>query len=309
MSANGGFTDKIQVLEETAYGDGGSTGEIVFGNTIAFEWDADTSTIQSYGLETDGPQASFNTDGVLLVSGTHEWEITDGRELKSIFGTINDGAGGTFDLDVANTLPSYTVKVVDEFGDSKFKQIKGIKYGNASIGLTREETIKVSAEWQGKVIEDTTTFTPTEPSVEPLSYLDGDLTIGSTAQVDVDNFTLEIQRNNVARRFIESTSTGERRLISCIIEGPLNLSFNGEMSAKEQLIEEILGGSSMQDVRTDKTVTLNMARGSDTALNIPITGARLTTNGRPMQKDNEVAIQSFDGVGRDITATGTYPTS
>ena len=55
----------------------------------------------------------MNTDGVILVSGSHEWELTNGREFEAILGTVTEGAG-SFSLDVAKTLPSYSVKAVDD---------------------------------------------------------------------------------------------------------------------------------------------------------------------------------------------------
>ena len=88
--ANGGISDKIQILEETAYGDGGAAGEKVFGVTRSFAWSGDTSTTQTYGLETSGPAATCNVDGVLAITGTHEWELTDGREFEAILGSLTD---------------------------------------------------------------------------------------------------------------------------------------------------------------------------------------------------------------------------
>jgi hypothetical protein len=298
-----GCSDKIQILKETTYADGGLAGEKVFGVTKRFEWKTETSTQQSYGLETDGPQATVNTDGVLLVSGTHEWELTNGREFEAILGAIVEG-GGTFSLDVNKTLPSYSAKVVDDSGS--FNLISGIKYSKFTLDLARgEDPIKITAEWIGKQIENTGSFTPTVTTVEPLMYLDGYFEIDSTKQIEVEDFSLEIDRACQGRRFIENTATGSRRLINSIIEGPLALAYSGNMGAQREVLEEIWGGGSMQDTRSDKTIVLNISRGS-MGLTLTLSGGRHISSGRILEKEQEVSLMDFAGLGLDISGTGTY---
>jgi len=300
-----GITDKIQVLKESSFGDGGAAGENVFGVTKRFEWKTETSTQQSYGLETNGPQATVNTDGVIMLSGTHEWELTDGREFEAIMGT-GTYAGGTFSLDIADALPSYSIKVVDDA--SNFLIIKGLKYTKFSVELARgEEPIKIVADWIAKTVENTTSFTPTVATVEPLVYLDGFFSLGGTNQTEVEDFTLEIDRRCQGRRFIENTAAGSRRLISAIIEGPLALAYNGNMAAQRAVLEEIWGNTSLQDTRSDKNLVLKCERGS-TALQLSITGGRHISSGRILEKEQEVSLMDFSGVGLDISGTGSYPT-
>lgn len=302
--ANGGISDKIQVLKETAFGDGGAAGEKVFGVTRIFTWAVDTQTTQNYGLETSGPQGTCNTDGTMLVSGTHEWELTDGRELEAVMGTLVD-SDPDFTLDVADALPSYSVKAVDEASDSKFIIIKGLKYSKITVSLTRDETILFTADWFGQTIEDTTTFTPTVTTICPLTFLDGYFQSGTANVGEVDSITLEIDRQCQPQRFIEQTASGSRRLISDIIEGPLAIAFNGTVGAQRETLEEVWGGSTLQDVRTDKDMHLIIGRGTS-ALELDITGGRYTTTGRTLEKSAEVALQDFSGVGLDISGTGTY---
>ena len=300
--ATGGISDKIQVLEETAYGDGGAAGEVVFGVTRTFSWQTETSTNQSYGLETDGPSATVNVDGVLQVTGTHEWEFTDGRELKAIFGDLPTNTGGAYTLDVAGTLPSYSVKAVD--GDN-FIIVKGIKYTKISMTLTSDETVVITADWLGQTVEDEATFTPTVTTIEPLTYLDGCLSIGGVELAEVESITLDIDRQSTAKRFIQCPTTGERRLITTIIDGPLALTFNGEVGAQRVILEQIFGSTTMQDERSDTTLLLKLSRG-DVGLDLTITGARFTSAGRTLDKTAEVALQDFAGVGLDISGSGTY---
>lgn len=298
--ASGGISNKIQVLEETTYADGGLTGERVFGVTRSFEWREETSTVQSHALESGSANPQFNIDGVILVTGTHVFEFTDGRAYKAILGA--QSGTSTFTLTTANTLPSYSVKAVN---GSEFVIIKGIKYSKFSVALSRGETIIVTAEWTGKVVEETTTFTPTVAGIEPLVYLDGRYTLGSTAQTEIDSITLEVSRVLSPRRFIEATTTGNRRLITQIIEGVQSIAFNGLQAAKIDILREINGAATVQDVRTDKNVVLTMSRGTS-ALTLTVTGGRYLSTGRSFQKDDEVAVQEFAGVGLTIVGTGTY---
>lgn len=302
--AKSGCSDKVQILKEVTYADGGIFGEKVFGVTKRFEWKTEASTQQSYGLETDGPGATVNTDGVLVVSGTHEWEFTDGRELEAITGTFSQ-ATGNFTLDITKVLPSYSAKVVDDSGS--FNIIKGIKYSKFSINLVRgEDPVTITAEWIGKSIGDTGTFTPTAATVEPLMYLDGHFSLDGTNQTEVEDFTLEIDRACQGRRFMESTASGSRRLISAIIEGPLTLAYSGNMGAQREVLEEILGGAAMTDTRSDKNLVLFLSRGT-TALRLTMTGGRHISSGRILEKEQEVSLMDFAGVGLDISGTGTYP--
>ena len=304
--ARGGISDKIQILKETTYGDGGLTGEKVFGVTKRFEWKTETSTQQSYGLETAGPGATVNTDGVLLYTGIHEFEFTNGRALEAIMGTINEGTG-TFSVAIANRLPSYSAKVIDEAGDNKKLIIKGIKYSKFSIQLIRgEEPIKIVADWVAKTIENTTTFTPTVSTVEPLVFLDGYFQTGTTAQAEVEDITLEIDRAVVVRRFIEQTAAGSRRLISEALEGPLVITYNGNMAAQRAVLEHIWDGETLQDIRSDRNIILNLSRGS-TGITLTATGGRHVTSGRVLEKEAEVSLMDFAGVGLAISGTGTFP--
>lgn len=306
MGVNSGVSDQVQVLKETAFGDGGAAGEKVFGVTQNFEWNADASVQQSWGLEDDGPGATVNVDGVTQVSGTHTYQPTDGREFEGIIGSLTDGTG-TFSLSTAKTLPSYSVKVVDDEENTNYLIIKGLKYTSYTVTMERGEIVSVEASWQAQTIEDTASFTPTVASKKPFTFLDGVFSIGGTNKANVDNITVEIARNNVPRRFIESTSTGDRRLITDIVEGVLNPTFSGEIAAERSVLEEIWGGSgSFQDTRSDKTISLKMDRDSTQVFTLDLTGGRFTTVGRPLEKEQEVALQSFEGVALDVSGTGTY---
>lgn len=304
--ASGGITDKIQILEETAYADGGAAGEVVFGVTKSFQWTADTSTIKSYGLESTGPQGTHLTDGVLQITGTHEFEITDGREFKAIFGSLPTNTGGNFTLDVANTLPSYSVKVMEDGEMSTFLIIKGLKYTQFTINMARDEVITVSADFIAKSIATTTTFTPSTATGPSLSYLDGCFQIDSVTVTGVESVSFVINRNCVPRRFIEcGVTSGTTREINRIIEGPLDVSYTCSTTTKRSIIEQIWGGSVMTDVRSNVTFRWRAVKGT-AGLELNTTGGRVVTYDRTLDKTQEVALIEFSGVALDISGTGTY---
>jgi hypothetical protein len=303
--ADGGFSDKIQILKESTYGDGGAAGEKVFGVTKEFTWAIDTSSIITYGLESSGPAGTAITDGVMAVSGSHTWELTDGRELECIMGTLVDSNPG-FTLDVSNALPSYSVKAVDDAGDATFVIIKGVKYTSVSIALSRDETIQVTADWIGKTVEDGSTFTPTVSAIEPLTYLDGYFALGVTALPEMESVSLKIDRAVTPQRFIESTAANARRLISKAVEGVLSVTFDGTVSARREVLDELFGDTTIQDLRVSKAMSLNIARGTASALVLNLANARVTTGGRTLDKEAELALMDMSGIALDISGLGTY---
>lgn len=301
-----GISDKIQVLEETTYGDGGAAGEVVLGSTQKFDWKVETSSQKIFGLECSGIGGSHNVDGVMAVTGSHEFLLTDGRALKAILGSTPVNTGGSYTLDVTNALPSYSVKVVDDSADSKRLIISGLKYTTFSIQLSLGEPITISADWIAKSIDDQASdFTPTCPTVEPLVYLDAYFGISGTEQTGVENLTIDINRNVQPKRFIENTTTGKRRLITNLIEGNLDVTFNGAMTAKRSIIEEVWGGSSVTDVRTDKDFSFVADRG-DTNMTLTLSTGRVISLGRTLEKTQEVSLVEFSGNVLDISGTGSY---
>jgi hypothetical protein len=304
-SAIGGFATKVQVLQEVTYG-GGTGTEVVFGATKKFTWNTDASVTQTRALECAGPQASLNVDGVLNVTGTHEWEIISGRELKAILGTETGGAGtqgSPWTLDVSNTLPSYCVKVVDESGDADdYLLISGIKYNKFTLSISRGNTVSISADWIGRKVEDTSTFSPSCPSTEPLIAEDCYFILNSGTQTELDSLSLDISREIKPVRFIEATTTGNRRLISKIIEGPLSVTGSGTITGQRAILNNILGGSSVTDTRSDVTAEVVVKRGNIT-VDIPLTGVRLTTVSEDLDKTSELLLMNFGLIAKDLTAS------
>jgi hypothetical protein len=304
--ANSGVSDKIQILKETTYGDGGGAGEVVFGVTRTFQWRMETNSAKRWALESAGPGATFHTDGVMLVSGTHEWELNDGREFEAIIGTMSSGANN-FSITAANSLPSYSVKVVEDAENSTFGIIKGLKYTKFTISASRDGgAIMVTGDWLARTYETTTTFTPTVATVEPLTDLHTFITIGTTAQTEVDAITFSIDRKGVARRFIEQTSSNEKRLISQIKDGVLDVTFDGAAAVKRSWIQQVWGSTSLQDTRTDTTFKFSVERGNSKFYLMCTNNARVLSAERTLDKEAEIALLQYAGSALGVVATGSY---
>jgi len=303
--AASGVSNKIQLLTEVTYG-GGTGAEAVFGVTKKFSWNIDTSTTQSFGLESAGPQATVNIDGVMAISGTHEWEVTSGRELKAILGSEASGSGtgaSPWALAVSNTLPSYCVKVIDESGDADdYMLISGLKYSKFSISAQNGNTVVITGTWTARKVADTTTFTPTVSTVEPLIAEDCYFVYNSTTAVELESISLDIDRKCVPKRFLEAVGTGDRRLISKIIEGPLTVTGSGSITGQRAYLNAIMGGTSQTDTRADVTASITLKRGViiDT---ISLTGVKLNTLGMDFDKTSEVSLAAFTLLARGISAT------
>jgi len=123
---------------------------------------------------------------------------------------------------------------------------------------------------------------------------------------EVESVSLTLSRNVIARRFIESTAANSRRLISKAIEGVLNITFEGSVIAQREILNELFGSTTLQDVRTNKAMSLKIERGSS-KLNLNLTGARFVSGGRTLDKEAEVALMDFGGIALDISGTGSAP--
>lgn len=291
-----GISNKVQVLKETAYDDGGVAGEKVFGVTKTFSWRAETSSVMSYGLESDGPKATHIIDGVQVVSGTHEFELTTGKVFEAICGAI---AGNN--VTVSSVLPSYSVKAVDQGGVSPQQVlISGIKYSKFSINISRGSPITVTADWVGRKIVNTGTFSPTTATVEPLIGEDAYFSTGTGFTSGLDNITIEVDRGSEGVRFLESTTTGNRRLISKVIEKILSVTSNGAITGQRAVLQEVFGGTAQTDVRTDKNFVVTIKRG-DIDIAISLTGTRVGSVEADYNKENDLSLMNFDMVTKDVS--------
>jgi hypothetical protein len=300
-----GISDIILSYKEASFGAGvsGAT-QKTFGYTQLFEVNIDTNTTQWRSLENDSALPAGNVDGVFSVAGRHEWYPTDGREFEAFLGSLTDGGAGSFTLAHTKTLPSWAHKVF--LNASEWGVVDGVKYGNTTITIARGDTpVLVSSQWFGRHVTDGSTFTAVPPTRNPFIYLDASFTKGGSAYADIENLVFEVQRVLSPRRLIRSTSAGSKRLITEIVEGSANILVSGTLSARKDVIDELRGGTSLVDVRTDKNLVVTLGNSTNTLV-LTITGGRFTTGKRVLEKTQEIAMMDFAGVGLTIAGSGTY---
>lgn len=303
MTIKSGIIEKVQMKEETVFGDGGDGGDSVeFGFIKKLSWSAETNTSANYSVDGSHNPNTL-TDGVLSFSGGLEWDLTDGRELECIFGTLTDAGAGSFNLSTANTLPSYGwYGVLDSTTNANGK---GFKFARVTINGSKGSTINCNSDFVGQnVISTATTVTPQTPTEKPLVWLDASVTINGGVTVDLEDFNLVIDRNTQSRRGIEATSEGERRLITSVFEN--NLIVNGSFSAvaKKEIFEAILGGSTIEDYREPANIVITFTNETNSLI-LTVSGL-LTVNNRDTGAEDELVTMSFDILGKSVSGSGTY---
>jgi len=303
MAVKSGIIEKVQMKEETAFGDGGEGSSVEFGFIKKLSWSAETNTSANYSVDGDHKPNTL-TDGVLAFSGGLDWDITDGRELECIFGTLTDAAG-SFSLATANVLPSYGWHGVLDSDNNA--QGKGFKFSRVTINGSKGSTINCSSDMVGQnVVPSAVAITSQTPSINQFVWLDASVTINGGTAVDVEDFSLVIDRNTEARRGIEATSENAKRLITSIFEKNLGITGSFTAVAKAEIFDAILGGITIDDYRTDANIVFTFGNDTNT-LGFTVSG-KLTTTNRDSGAEDELVTMSFDIIGKSIAGSGTYPT-
>lgn len=297
-----GISEKTEMMSETAYGDGGVGGAEEFGFIKKISWTADANTTANYS--TDGAsKPNTLVDGVLSFTGSTEYDLTDGRELESILGTLTDAGAGTFSIAVANALPSYSFKATSTASENV--HCKGLVFSKATISTSRNNKVSVTADWVAQnIIELGTAATPQTPGEKPFVYLDAVITFGGGTSIDLEDFNLVIDRATEARRGVESTAASARRLISVAI--PKRLSVTGSVTAiaKKELFESVLGASTLQDFRTVANIVFTLTNATNVvAFTV---SALINVVSKDTGAEDDLMLMSFDYLGKDITVAGTY---
>lgn len=297
-----GISEKVEILKETAFDDGGAGGATEFGYITKLGYTTDAHVKANYS--TDG-QAYPNTlvDGVLDFTGSLNWDLTDGRELTGILGTLTDAGSGSFSIATANTLPSYSFKAI--VSSDQNVHGKGMKFSNMKLNASRDSKITMSGDFVARqVIELATSVTPQTPTEKPFVDLDLSVTIDGGTAVDLEDISLSIDRGSIGRRGIEDTTAGERRLISSIISTKGIVTGSATAIGKKEIFESVLGGSTLTDYRSNANVVVTIGNGTNTLVfTIP---ARLSTTGKDIGAEDDLLVVTFDFIGTTPTVSGTY---
>ncbi len=298
-----GIIEKVQMNEETEFGDGGAGSTVEFGFIQKLNWMAETNTTANYSVDGDHKPNNL-TDGVLSFSGGLEWKLTDGRELECIFGDLTDGGAGSFSLATSNELPSYGwYGVLD---NSTVAQGKGFKFSRVTINGSRDGVIICSSDLVGQNVVTGGTITVQTPTEKPFVWLDANITINGGTAVDLEDFSLVIERNTEARRGIEATTENNKRLITSVFEKNLSITGSFTAVAKKEVFEAVLGGTTIDDYRSESNIVFNFSNETNTLV-LTVSGL-LTSVARDTGAEDELVTMSFDILGKSISGSGTYTT-
>ncbi len=302
MTVKSGIIEEVEMMKETTFGDGGLAGSVEFGYIKKLSWSADANTTANYSADGDHKPNTL-TDGVLSFTGSLDWDLTDGRELECIFGKLTDAGSGTFTLATANVLPSYGFYGILDSANNA--QGLGFKFSKVTITGSRNNKITVSADILGQNVETSSeTITPQTPTVKQFVDLDAKVTIDGGKAVDLEDFSIIIDRACEGRRGIEDVSTDERRLITSIIEKNLSVSGSATAIAKKEIFEAILGGTTIEDHRKPSNIVLTI--GNDTNTLVLTINGLVTVGNRDSGAEDDLVTFSFDLLGKSIAGSGTY---
>ncbi len=299
----GGGSEKIQCKKEASWGGGfaGGTAQ-VFGDIFDFKGGLDSSTTQLFSLNGSG-QPTRLVDGVLNVTGSMSWYLSDGRELEAIFGSLTDAGSGTFTLAVDDSLPSYSI--IRKFDDTKNEEYDGLMLSSVTIELNAGEPVICNADWIAKKgYPVTTTVTPPTVTLDPYMFGDGCFAINSN-QMQFDKLSFTLERSLTPRKGIDcGVSAGELRLINSLTPKQLVCSWNGTAVCNYKMLEELMGGSSIADRRTDVTSTLTLTATGRTFV-LTLTG-RVTAVSKSSDPQADYAVIEVSGLVKTTEGSGTY---
>ncbi len=215
--------------ESVAYGD-----EVYF-DLISIEWDVDN---ELEGRSTVGGGVLFHKliPKVAMITGTVKARVVDGRALELPMGTLTTpGAASDHDITIANALSYYSIQVA--LSGSEYAKLLGVKFGGFSLTASVGSPLEISMDF--KAISFTIisgSVSGTQPTENPYEYYHGCIKWDTAATDIINDMTLNFTRNIEAKRGIECTSSGSRRLITEIIEKIAEISGDLTIAVQDTLV-------------------------------------------------------------------------
>lgn len=301
MAITSGISEKVEVIEETAFGSGTGTSK-EFGHIEGITFKADPHSTVYYSA--DGTNLPNDiVDGVLEFSGDLKWKLTDGREFGAILGSLTDDGNGSYTLGVSNSSPSYSFKAI--LDDTQNVHIKGSKFSRFNLNISKDSIVDVSGDWLAQnIVELATEVTPQVPTEKPYQFTDAVITFENGTSIMMDSFSLSLDRQSTSYRGIESTGTNEKRLITAIVDKNLSITGSGTAIAKKEIFESILGGATLEDYRATADIVVTLENdASSLTLTIP---ALLSSFSKSTNAESDLILVDFDFIGKNISGSGTY---
>lgn len=285
MTRTTGISDKVKIL------DSGSS-EVSFGFIQSASHRIDNRMETRAGVG-GGTSYQYHFDRVVEISGSIDTFPTS-LEILKIFGSYSSGS-----VTFTDTLPEHTIQMNTD--GSNYIEITGAKFGSFTLEITKGEEVKLSVDFMGKSAEvKSGTISYSMPSVDPLNFLDAKVKIGGSYVGSLETTTIKYNRDLEAVRGIENVSDGDKRKPSEIIEKLKNITFDMTIEITDNTAwTQVMGGSTIQDSRSDVTIVIETANGD-----ITITGCRVNDLDSDKGADGEIRTAKISGNALGMSVSG-----
>jgi len=260
-----GLRTSVIYAEETAFGTPASpTGSDYLDIVTNFSSSITNNSIRIHGIG-EGRDATNAVNGVLDISGSLEWNLTDPAFLQYCVGGTVSGAGTTADpYEIAESnvigygasdFPTLTFEVNSEGGtnDDSVKY-DGVTINTWTLTATQGEVVTVSGDWIGRSATSSTSVQAyTRPTNRPFTFVDGAVNVG-TDEAKVVSFTLTGENNVFTYRTLGS------RLINQPVAGVRRYNFTIAMKMDFNDAAGILSGIEARNLTYGGTAAADVAR-------------------------------------------------
>lgn len=214
--------------EETAFGTPATpTGSDYIDKVTSFTatFANNVQRIQGIG---DGRNATDAVNGIMDVTGSVNWLLTDPDFFQYLFGGEVSGSGTAADpyecqeVDEigysSGQVPTLTIEVGSNGGaNDDVMTYDGVAFNSCTINANVGEVINCTADWQGRTgTSSTTLLTYSGPANRPFTFIDGGVTLNGDTLGEVTNFSLTCNNNlqvfrQLGQRLISQPVAGVRR--------------------------------------------------------------------------------------------------
>lgn len=277
---------------ETTYGTMPGSFNLLMGAIDTFSWNESESTEQ-IGAVGSGSLPLKNEPGLYLVTGTLVTRPTKTSLpvlLALFFGSRTDVTDYTIVND-DTSIDSISVKA--QHTATETVQITGLVFTNLNIDMAKDGLLSLSMDYIAKkLVTATETVTYTQPTDACFTWLDicgtydGNAFTGNSVTMTAD---WNIDAND--GRGLECVAEGERRLIQRVIKN--NLTLGGNFDVLIENTNEI----GYEDEKTDKTLVVTVARGTDNEHTFTYTGTQLDNKNFEATHENGIKNFTADIVG------------
>jgi len=296
--------DGVVLGEESTYGTLASsfTDTIGFINNIDVNVNDDVRQMRHIVGGTDGALVQRNVDLLHTVDGTIETYPTDWIPLKFLLGDY--AATTTYTINPSSTVTSLSIK--GNYDGTDALQIVGLVLTKGTINLREGEPVTINYDYIAKKESSiTAAITGTAPSEDPLTFLQGSLTVNSK-NYKINTMTLPMDFAAIGRRNVEAVSADDERVITEVIKKNFTVSFNinADLQDIDDEYDEYTGGTTVQAARSDFSIVGTFVDSSGDSHDFTMTGCRGTTFKKGYRTDGEVKNFDFNGVAIDVQFTG-----